>query len=84
MINPVTGWFEIVWYDDKIAITIANLVETMWLSRYPRPIEIAYDQGEAFIGHKFINSSIEIEDRITDKSSTSGNPMSNLILELIH
>ena len=58
MINPVTGWFEIVQYDDKIAITIANLVKTMWLSRYPRPIEIAYDQGEAFIGHKFINSSI--------------------------
>ena len=38
MIDPVTEWFEVVRYDDKIVITISNLVETMWLSRYPRPI----------------------------------------------
>ena len=35
MIYPVTGWLEITQYDDKIAIIIANLVETMWLTRYP-------------------------------------------------
>ena len=46
MIDHVTGWFEIVQYDNKGAITIADLVETMWLSRYPRPIEITYDQGK--------------------------------------
>ena len=46
MIDPVTGWLEIVRYYNKIAITIANSVETMWLSRYPRPIEIMYDQGK--------------------------------------
>ena len=45
MIDPVTGWFEITQYDDKRAISITNLVETTWLSRYPRPIEIKYDQG---------------------------------------
>ena len=44
MIDPVTGWFEVVRYYDKRAITITNLVETTWLSRYPRPIEITYDQ----------------------------------------
>ena len=38
MIDTLIGWFEVVQYDDKIAITIANLVETTWLSRYPRPI----------------------------------------------
>ena len=46
MTNPITGWFEVVQYDDKRSITIANLVETMWLSRYHRPIEITYDQGK--------------------------------------
>ena len=46
MINPVTVWFEVVRYDDKIAINIANLAETIWLSRYPMPIEIMYDQGK--------------------------------------
>ena len=59
MIDPVTGRFEIVQYDDKIAITIANLVETTWMSRYPGPIEITYDQGKYFIGHKFRKSLIE-------------------------
>ena len=38
MIYPVTGWFEIAQREDKKAISIANLVETMWLSRYPTPI----------------------------------------------
>ena len=45
MIDPVTGWFEITQYYDKIAIKIANLVETLQLTRYPRPMEITYDQG---------------------------------------
>ena len=40
MINPVTGWFEIMQFNDTCAITIANLVEIMWLTRYPWPIEI--------------------------------------------
>ena len=31
MIDPVTGWFEIAQYDDKNAISIANLVETTWM-----------------------------------------------------
>ena len=45
MIDPITGCFEIVQYDDKRAITIEKLVETTWLSRYPRPIEITDYQG---------------------------------------
>ena len=84
MIDPVTGWFEVVQYDDKIAITIVNLVATMQLSRYPRPIETMYDQGNEFIGHEFRKSLIEDEYGITAKLNTSGNPMSNAILERIH
>ena len=38
MIDPVTGWFEGVRYDDKRAITVTNLVETKWLSKCPRQI----------------------------------------------
>ena len=40
MIDPVTRRFGVVQYDDKTEITISNLVETTWLSKYPRPIEI--------------------------------------------
>ena len=46
MIYHVTGQFEVVQYDDKRAITIANLVETPWMSIYPRPIKITDDQGK--------------------------------------
>ena len=53
MINPVTGQFEITKHDNKRAISTANLVEITWLSRYPRPMEINYDKGSAFIGHEF-------------------------------
>ena len=38
MIGRVIGWFEITQYDDKIEISITNLVETTWMSRYPIPI----------------------------------------------
>ena len=38
MIDPVTGWSEITQYNDKRDISIANLVETTWLYRYPTPI----------------------------------------------
>ena len=44
MIDPVTGLFEITQYEYKRAISIANLVESTWLIRYTRTIEITYDQ----------------------------------------
>ena len=56
----------------------------MWLSRYPRLMEITYDQGLKFIGNEFIKFSIEDEYRITAKPSTLVNPMSNVVLEQIH
>ena len=49
MVGPITVWFEVVQYDDKRAITIANLVETMWLDKYPIAIKITYDQGGPYI-----------------------------------
>ena len=60
MIYPVIRWFEITQYDEKIAISIANFVDTKWLSRYPIPMEITHDQGSEFIGHDFIKYLIEI------------------------
>ena len=54
-----------------------NLVETIWLTIYPRPMEITYDQGSEFISHEFIKYQIEIEESITDKPSTLGNPTFN-------
>ena len=43
MIEPATGWFEIVQYNYKQADTIANLVSQIWLCIYPCPTIIMYD-----------------------------------------
>ena len=61
MIDPVTGWFEITQYNDKRSISMANSFETMWLYRYPIPMEITYDQESEFIGHEFIKYLVEME-----------------------
>ena len=44
MIDPVKGWFKILQYNDNIAISITNLVETTLLTRYLRPTETGYNQ----------------------------------------
>ena len=46
MIDPVTGWSQVTQYNGKRAMAIANLIGTTWLSRYPRPMDITYDQGK--------------------------------------
>jgi cleavage and polyadenylation specificity factor subunit 1 len=50
MIDPATGWFEMVNTTTKDAATIADIVETTWLTRYPIPQEIIYDRGTEFLG----------------------------------
>ena len=59
MMNPVTGWFEIIQYGNKRVIWIANLVKTVWLTRYPRPIEIMYEKGSELIDHECINPELK-------------------------
>ena len=84
MTDPITLWFKINQYDNKYVISITNLVENTWLNKYPRPMEITYDQGKEFIGNEFRKYLIEYEYGITAKPSTSRNPISNAILERIH
>ena len=53
MSYPGTRWFGVMKYNNNKAMTISNLLETKWLSRYTCPIEITYDQGSEFIGREF-------------------------------
>ena len=53
MIDPATGWFEIHQYDDKRAITVANIAEEEWFCRYPWPTQVTSDHGSEFIGYDF-------------------------------
>ena len=71
-------------YIDKKAMTIANLVETMWLVRYPWPVEITYDRGGEFLNHRFKNSSIEYEYSVKTNPTFPGDPQENTIIERIN
>ena len=35
MVDPITGYFEIVEYNNECVISLSNLVKTKWLTRYP-------------------------------------------------
>ena len=43
MIDPATSWFEIHQYNDKRAITVANIAEEEWFSRCPLPKQVNVD-----------------------------------------
>ena len=72
MLDPVTGWFEIVEvpqyiaqeleesrstkskklvdnsFIDKSSARISRLFDQVWLSRYPRPKKVVFDNGSEF------------------------------------
>jgi hypothetical protein len=48
MIDPATGWFEIVKATNKSATSILDLFHNTWLARYPRPQFIVFDNGGEF------------------------------------
>ena len=50
MIDPATGWFEIVEISDKTAIEVAERFEQTWLNRYPWPDIVVMDRGKEFMG----------------------------------
>ena len=49
MIDPTTGWFEIVDISTKHADIIANVLEQSWLTRYPWPTKVVMDRRTEFM-----------------------------------
>ena len=45
MIDPATGWFEVVPIKDRTVMTVTAAFDDTWLSRYPRPQFIGMDGG---------------------------------------
>jgi hypothetical protein len=81
MIDPATGWFEIVEATNKSATSIKDLFHNTWLARYPRPQFIVFDNGG-----KFKREFIQMCDNygIKAKPTTSHNPQANAIIERVH
>ena len=83
MIDPATGWFEIQQYDDKKSITVANIIEQEWFSRYPWPTQVTFDRGSEFIGQDF-QKMIKEDYGVQAKPITVRNPQANAIVERVH
>jgi hypothetical protein len=82
MIDPATGWFEMKEIPNKEAITIANIIEQTWLSRYPWPTQVILDRGSEFMGE--FTRMVEKDYGVKKKPITTRNPQANSILERIH
>jgi hypothetical protein len=83
MIDPATAWFEIQQYDDKKSITVANIIEQEWFSRYPWPTQVTFDRGSEFIGQDF-QKMIKEDYGVVPKPITVRNPQANAIVERVH
>ena len=83
MIDPATGWFEVRQISEKKAITVAHVVETTWLTRYPLPNILIYDRGSEFMGD-FANMIKNDYPDIKKRPITVRNPQANAIIERIH
>ena len=82
MIDPTTGWFEIVEVPNKCADTIANLFEQEWLMQYPWPEEVIMDHGKEFMGE--IIQLLHDEYGIKQHPITTHNPQANAMVERAH
>ena len=81
LIDPATGWFEVVEIPNKKSGTLADLLVKVWLCRYPLPRNIIMDNGTEFKNEfysRFRNFGI------TPKITSVKNPQANGVLERVH
>jgi hypothetical protein len=82
MVGPVTGWFECTQlYSPPTAYRCQEILDNVWLSQYPRPKEIGFDNGSEF---KAVFIDLCVNMSLKRKPSNAWNPQSNAILERIH
>ena len=80
-VDPATGWFEIAEIIDKTSARISQIFNNTWLSRYPRPIKVIFDNGNEF-KKDFLH--ILKGSTIKPTPTTIKNPQANSILERVH
>jgi hypothetical protein len=81
MIDPATGWLEIVQAYFKTATSIQDLFHNTWLAHYLRPQYIVFDNAGKFKREfKQMCENYGIET----KPTTSHNPQANAIIEGVH
>ena len=82
MIDPATGWLEIAeMKDSNNSADASRIFNNSWLSRYPRPKRIIYDNGVEF---KRDFEPLLKTYGIKPKRITVKNPQANAVLERVH
>ena len=81
MIDPVTGWIEIGVQRDCTPEEVANIFTDEWLSRYPKPRKVIFDNGSEF---KKEFQQLCAEYGIKAKPTSVKNPQANGICERVH
>ena len=82
MIDPATGWFEIASVSTKRADVVSNIIEQMWLSRYPWPQKVITDRGTEFMAEFLI--MMQEDYGVKKNPITARNPQANSIVERVH
>ena len=95
-IDPATGWFEIaqvptfnivdvqnnnVEYINKTSARISQLFNNTWLSRYPRPRKVIFDNGSEF-KRDFVPLLRDFD--VSPVCTTVKNPQANAPVERVH
>ena len=82
VIDLVTNLVEVIRIQNKTAAHIGLLFENHWLSRYPLPSSVIYDQGGEFIGYHF--QRVLDRHHIHGRPTTAKNPQANSVCERMH
>jgi transposase InsO family protein len=80
-IDSATSWSEIVEITDKRSQTVMDAFHNNWLCRYPRPIQVNFDNGSEF---KSVFKEMCDNLRIKCSPTTYYNPQGNSVIERIH
>jgi hypothetical protein len=81
MIDPATGWFEVKEVRNRTAEAVAEAFDDTWLSRYPRPRHIGFDNGGE---NKGLFKEMVANYGLERKPTTAYNPQANGIIERVH
>ena len=84
-VDKATVWSGIMGIDNKRSESIATLFENEWISRYPRPRRVFYDNVGEFVGYEFqelfVNYGI-LSVPTTVKNSRANSPVERLHLSI--
>jgi hypothetical protein len=81
MIDPASGWFEVVQVTNKLATIIQDLFHKSWLACCPRPQFIVSDNGGNF---KRVFKQMCENYGSKAQPTSSHNPQANTVIERVH